>query len=96
MKEKGTHRINAGVVDPGPALGLLWLRTNLSWDGPYVRIAGAGFHFIVIFEPVLGAVLIRQTLRLLGVADAIWVDGVRASCRVLEHHLEANKITSSR
>lgn len=58
VKEKGTHRINTGVVDPGPALRLLWLRTNLSWDGPYIRKAGPWFHFIVIFEPVLGAVLI--------------------------------------
>lgn len=55
---KGTHRINTGVVNPGPALGLLWLWANLGWDRPYVCIGGPRFHLIVIFKPVFGAVLI--------------------------------------
>lgn len=57
-KYTGTHRINTRVVNPGPALGLLWPWTNLSWDSPYICIGGPRFHFIVIFEPILGAVLI--------------------------------------
>lgn len=67
---------------------LIWHRPNCLRDLPYIRKGGARLNLIVILVPVLRAILIRQTLCLLGIGNPIRVYGVWALCVVLEHDLK--------
>lgn len=68
-----THRVNTWIVGPGPTLGLIWRRPCFFRDLPYVCEGGVGLNLIVIFIPILGAILIGQTLRPLGIGNPIWM-----------------------
>lgn len=70
---------------------LAWRWGSLGRNLPYVREGGVGLDVVVIFVPVLGAVLIRQALGLLVIQNPIWVYGVRTAGFVPEHNLQDKK-----
>lgn len=90
-----THRIDSWVVGPGPTIRLMAWWPNPWIHFPQIGEGGIWLDLIVIFIPVLGSILVAQTLSLFGVGHTVWMDGVLTVGIVPEHHLQvANEYAS--